>query len=95
MRKLSRAPRQWQGATEAIASVASVKYQACYNMYLTIAYSGLLLTSLTRSEFLNDLNISTSSLKSLSGDILFLNLSREWACLLVYWRTQSFSFFSE
>ena len=26
---ISRAPRQWQGATEAIASVASVKYQAC------------------------------------------------------------------
>ena len=28
-RSISRAPRQWQGATEAIASVASVKYQAC------------------------------------------------------------------
>jgi hypothetical protein len=27
---ISRAPRQWQGATEAIASVASVKYQACW-----------------------------------------------------------------
>ena len=27
---ISRAPRQWQGATEAIASVASVKYQACH-----------------------------------------------------------------
>ena len=26
---ISRAPRQWQGATEAIAFVASVKYQAC------------------------------------------------------------------